>query len=138
MAIPVQLFAMKTSTVKFTALEGSEEHDFSDHITNLTFNPSKGSSTPVVSGRKYSGKSSWSISLGLVQDLDQSGLLRFLMANDGKKMKLEVTFLDNTDTLICDVNIAPAGIGGAAGTDLPTSSVDLEVDGTPEWVPTGA
>ena len=134
MGYPKSLFTLKTTQALFTPVDGGEPLDFSDHINQITLNPSAGGTQFAVSGAKYVAASSWNIQLGLFQDLDKTGFLRFLFANDGKKYKAKFTFLQGQDALQATVNISPASIGGNAGTDLPTSSVTLEIDGAPEWV----
>lgn len=133
--IPTQLFAMKTATVTFTPLDGDGEGvDFSDHINELRLDPSRGSSQMAISGRKYSAPTSWTLSLGLFQDLDQTGLLRWLFDNEGEKFTMHATFLDGSDALEAVITASPAGIGGAASDQLATSTVSLDVDGKPSWI----
>lgn len=140
MSIPSKLFTMTTSTVKFTPLNDTGEPqaesvvDFSDHIEQLTLTPATGAKKLVISGRSYGGSSTWSASLGLVQDLDAKGMLRFLMENEGKKYQVDASFQQGADSLRFIANISPASIGGSASTELPTSSVTLEIDGKPEWI----
>lgn len=133
--LPKKLFAMKTSHVIFTPIEGSgEARDFSPQISELTVTVSTGTSVMAVSGHNYPGDTTYGANLSLYQDIDPAGFLRFLWDNEGKKYTMRVNFVDGADALEGTVTLVPAGIGGQASTDLPTSSITLTYDGKPTWV----
>lgn len=128
-------YALKTATVLMKP-EGSTVYDFSDHVSGIEFHPSSSSSSwTSVSGKtlQEASVSTWSVSLDLVQDLDQAGLLRFLMANDGKKCELLTTFKTGADPCKMTVTLSAANIGGKADGSLAESSVQFPVDGAPQW-----
>ncbi|MDD7687539.1 MAG: hypothetical protein PT944_06470 [Actinomycetaceae bacterium] len=127
---------MKTTKVTFkpTGVEAeSTTYEFGDHISELTVTVTPGTAVTAVSGASYPGSSSYGANLSLYQDLDQKGFLRFLWNNAGKKFTMTVSFVDDADTFEGIVTLVPAGFGGAAGNDLPTSSITLAYDGKPEW-----
>lgn len=138
-SIPVSKpVALKTASVTFTLQgEGNSPQDFSDHVNQIQLDPSKSSGTPFtsVSGKviNASSVSSWAATLGLVQDFDTTGFLRFLLDNDGTKATMKATFETGTNPLECVVTLSAASIGGTADGSNLTSSVTLPVDGKPEF-----
>ena len=138
MVIPLFSYALKTATATFTPLTGgAAATDFSDHITSLQLTPSNPATVPVISGRKYSGRASWDAQIGLVQDLDGTGFLRWLFEHEGESFTANFTFADGSDPVTCEIVAVPAAIGGTAGDDLQTSSVTCPINGRPAWPTTG-
>lgn len=129
----MNLFAMKTTKATFTPIdaESGETVDYSDVINEITLTPSAGSTQMAVSGANYGGQASWSVNLGLFQDIEKEGLLRFLLENEGKKYTALFEFVKGKDPLEAVVTISPASIGGAASNDIATSTVTLPIDGKP-------
>ena len=134
---PKHLFTLKTATAVFTSKADPENSfDFSDHITSLLLQPSAASATPVISGRKFAGQTDWAAQLGLVQDLDKDGFLRWLIEHEGETFTAHFTFADGSDPVKIDLTAVAAGIGGNANdANVAQSSVTLPADGKPEWVP---
>lgn len=129
-------YTLKTATVLFQVEDSSEVSDFSSHIHEVTFNPST-SSTSWTAVNSYvisdAAPATWSLNLGLVQDLEPTGLLRFLLANEGKRAKLLTTFKDGTEPCLTDVTLSPASFGGTAGPNIAQSTVTLPVTGRPDF-----
>lgn len=126
-------FSLKTATVTITP-EGGTVSDFSDHISQIQFDPStSASSWTSVSGKviQENAAPTWAATLALVQDLDQAGLLRYLLTNQGKKATMEVTFKNGTDPCNITVTLSAAGIGGTADGSVLSSSVTFPMDGAP-------
>ncbi len=135
MSIPLFLYALKTATVKLSPLTGTGPvRDFSDHITSLQLVPSSPTKVPVITGRKFAGQASWDAQIGLMQDLADTGFLRFLYENEGEAFKAVFTFADGSDPIELELVAVPAAIGGNAGDDLQQSSVTCPVNGRPSWL----
>lgn len=138
MAQPINPFALKTATALFTLLDGGEAEDFSSHIDTVLFNPSSSAETWTAIDSYSIGENSpetWSLELGLVQDLDQSGLLRFLMEHTGEKATLDVTLKRNAQPIKIVVTLASPSIGGTSDGSIARSTLTLQCDGRPEWQP---
>lgn len=97
----------------------------------LTPNTSSGSWTGV-SGNTVSDQSiaTWGLTLGMIQDVAATGMLRWLLTNEGKKCAF--TFLLTTGvTVAITATISPAEIGGAVTPGPLASTVTLACDGKP-------
>lgn len=136
MATPVAVespYTMKTATVVITP-DGGAASDFSNHIGEITLAPTAQSgSWTAISGYVLQdvGKSTWACTLGIIQDLADSGLLRYLMEHEGEKAEVEATLATGADLLTFTVTLSPSTIGGAAGPNPLSGTVTLPVDGTP-------
>ena len=134
-------FSLKTATVSIKPDGSSTASDFSDHISQIQFDPSTSSASwTSVSGKviQENAAPTWAASLALVQDLDQAGLLRFLLTNQGKKATMDVTFKNGTDPAHISVTLSAASIGGTADGSVAQSSVTFPMDGAPTFTPAGA
>lgn len=135
-AIPVESpYSLKTAKVVITP-EGGTASDFSDHVGEITLTPTaQSASWTAVSGFVLQdvGKSTWACQLGLIQDLADTGLLRYLMTHEGEKALVEATLATGADELSFTVTLSPSTIGGAAGAEPLSGTVTLPVDGAPVW-----
>lgn len=134
MSKPKQMFAMKTSKVTFKT-SSSGVTDFSDAINTVRLNPSTSTNTvPVISGNTWTDSSAatWTLELGLVQDLDPQGLMRYLFDQEGKEVTVYIELAKGSDAITCTVIASPAAIGGSAG-QIAQSSVTLAINGRPVW-----
>lgn len=132
---PVNPYALKTASANFT-LDG-EVHDYSSHIDTIRFIPNSTTTTWTGIDSTVIGDTSpetWQVELGLVQDLDPAGLLRFLMSNTGKKATLNVTLKEGAQPVRIEVTLASAGLGGEANGEIARSSLTLQASGVLEWL----
>lgn len=114
-----------------------EADDFADHVSQVQLDPS----TSATSWRSINGKvrrdqntAEWSCTVGLAQDMDPDGLLRYLLDNEGQTKTVEFVPEDGGPSILVDLVIAPATIGGSADGNILASSVSLAVDGRPQFV----
>ena len=129
-------YVLKTLTAQFKLVGGVTVDDFSDHIDTLELVPT--ATTASWTGAngntvQRNATATWSINLGMVQDLDQDGLLRWLFTNEGRQAYLLATFEDGTDPMLAAVTLAPAGFGGKADGSIPVATVQLPASGKPTW-----
>ena len=129
-------YILKTLSVQFKRAGAVDPDDFSDHVGTFQTTPAAG----VASWTSGNGKTiqrtataTWSVTLGLVQDLDPSGLLRWLLDHEGEQAQVLVTFDTGTDPYVADVTLSPAGFGGAADGSIAAATVSLPVSGSPTW-----
>ena len=102
--------------------------DYTAAVTQVEFSPSTATSTVrTIDGVAHKDQSTaeWSCTIGFVQDLSATGLLRYLLANDGQSK--DVTFTPKTAGPSIDATlvVSPGTIGGTAGADLTTATVTL-------------
>ena len=115
-------YALKNATLSIDA------DDYTAAVTQVEFTPSTATSTVrTIDGVAHKDQSTaeWSCTIGFVQDLSATGLLRYLLANDGQSK--DVTFTPETDGPSIDATlvVSPGTIGGTAGADLTTATVTL-------------
>ena len=72
----------------------------------------------------------WAATLGMIQDVDNTGLVRWLITNEGKKCVL-TALLTTGVTATITVTLSPAQIGGPVGPGYLTDTVTLAADGKP-------
>lgn len=129
-------YVLKTAQAIFTRAGAEDADDFSDHIGEVTLTPtSQSGSWTGITGKTISdqGIATWAATLGLIQDLDDNGLLRWLLQHEGEKATLALTLATGADTITIDVTLSPSQIGGAVGPNPLSGSVTLAVDGKPVW-----
>ena len=102
--------------------------DYTAAVTQVEFTPSTATSTVrTIDGVAHKDQSTaeWSCTIGFVQDLSATGLLRYLLANDGQSK--DVTFTPELAGPSIDATlvVSPGTIGGTAGADLTTATVTL-------------
>jgi hypothetical protein len=133
----VKPYVLKTANVKFKLSGATDTDDFTPHISEIRLTPSTPSgSWTGVSGNVISdqGVATWTAQFGAIQDLDTAGLLRWLLANQGKKADVTAILATGAGTITCTVTLAAGEIGGAVGADPLTFTTPMAVDGTPAWV----
>lgn len=132
----VSPYTLKTASVIFQLSGATTSDDFSDHIGEITLNPSAQSGSWVgVTGNTVSDQATatWAATLGLIQDLDDASLLRWLLTNEGQKATCTAVLASGKDTLTFTFTVTPAQIGGAAGSTPLSSSVTVPIDGKPAF-----
>ena len=129
-------FALKTLETLFKLPASPDPDDFSDHVSQLQLVPTAGSASWTSGNGKTIQRmaaATWAVTLGLVQDLDPSGLLRYLIQHEGDQAQLLATFEDGTDPLRVEVTLSPAGFGGTADGSIAATTVTLAVSGPLLW-----
>lgn len=127
-------YAMKAATLKI------EADDYTAHVNQAEFQPSSSTgSWTGIGGNVIQDQSiaTWTLALGLVQDDDATGLLRYLFDHEGEVKTIELAPRGVGGTKwTAEVTITPANIGGTASNTPVGSTVSLPVNGKP--VPTSA
>lgn len=132
----MSFLTLKTAQVTFTPendSEGTSAKDYSDVILGITLSPSTSTPKMAVSGKQQAGNSTWTLGLDLFQEVDTTGLLRFLLEHEGERYKVHCVLAEGADPIDFVVTLQAAQIGGAASNDIAESSVQLPVDGKPIW-----
>lgn len=123
-------YSLKTATMEIAA------DDFTAAISQVEFAPSTSASTwRGIGGNIVRDQSiaEWSCTIGLAQDLDPTGLLRYLHDNEGAQVAAVFTPLAAGPAITATLILSPGTIGGTAGSDIATASVSLVVVGRPEF-----
>lgn len=134
-------YALKTLAVLIKREGAADPDDFSDHINQLAPAPTAASASWTSGNGKTiqrTASATWQITLGLVQDLDPSGLLRYLLEHEGEQAHLLVTFETDTDPMLAEVTLSPAGFGGTADGSIAATTVTLAVSGPLVWAANAA
>lgn len=122
-------YAMKAATL---TVAGS---DFTAAVSQAEFQPSVSSGTFVSIGGTTvteTATATWTLALGLAQDDNPAGLLRYLYDNEGKAVVVTLRPRATGGTLwTATVIVSPASVGGTAGNAPVTSQVNLAVVGKP-------
>jgi len=120
-------YTMKQATM---LIEGN---NYETALTGVTFNPTKPAPITLINGSKVNGTSSWTVTLGMVQDLSTAGFTRYCLANDGESVA--ATFVPETGgpSVTCTLVVSAAPFGGDAGDQAVTASVTFDVSGTPAF-----
>lgn len=116
------------------AVTGSADTDtLSPQVSEIRFTPTTQSGTWTgIGGNVVSDQSiaTWAATLGMIQDVAATGLLRWLLTNEGKKCTF-TALLTTGVTVTFTATISPAEIGGPVGPGYLTSTVTLAMDGKP-------
>lgn len=131
-------FVLKTATVVFKREGATDSDDFSLHIGDIILNPTiQSGSWTGCSGNVISeqGVATWAAQFGLLQDLEDNGLLWWLMDHEGEKADVTATLKSGADPVYFTVTLSPAQIGGAIGANPLSSSVTMACDGKPTKTP---
>lgn len=123
-------YSLKNATLSIAA------DDYTAAVSQVEFTPATSTSTWRSIGgdvRKAQAIAEWSCTVGLAQDLASTGLLRYLLDNDGQEKVAVFTPVTAGPTITATLVITPAAIGGTAGPDLATSSATLAVVGKPTF-----
>ena len=122
-----------TSTVNAVVAGSSDTDNLSPQVGEVTFAPTTQSgSWTGVGGNVVQSQSiaTWNMTLGCIQDLAATGMLRWLLNNEGKKAVFTIVLITGV-TVTITATISPAQIGGATGNPILTSTVTLACDGKP-------
>ena len=126
---------MKTATVT-AAVTGSADTDtLTPQVGEITLTPTtQTGSWTGVSGNVQSDQSiaTWAVTLGMIQDIATTGMLRWLLTNEGKKATFTCVLVTGV-TVTFTATISPAQIGGAPSAGPLTSTVTLACDGKPSF-----
>ncbi len=123
----------KVATLTAAVVGATDTDTLTPQVGELTFVPTTQSSTWTgIGGNVVSDQSiaTWAVTLGLIQDVDTTGLVRWLLVNEGKKCVL-TALLTTGVTVTITVTLSPAQIGGAVAPGYLTSTVNLAADGKP-------
>lgn len=125
--------AFKVATLT-AAVTGSADTDtLSPQVSEIRYTPTTQSgSWTGIGGNVVQDQSiaTWTVTLGMIQDVASSGLLRWLLTNEGKKCTL-TALLTTGVTATITVTLSPGEIGGPVGPGYLTSTVTLAADGKP-------
>lgn len=130
-------FALKSATFAI----GADIH--TSAVSQVQFDPATQRATwRGIGGNVLTNQSvaEWTATLSFAQDLAAAGLLRYLHENEGKTAKATFTPTGEGTTPVkieADVILAPGAIGGTAGAEFATATVQLGVVGKPKFVGTG-
>lgn len=125
----------KVATLTAAVVGSSDTDTLSPQVSEITFTPtSQSGSWTGVGGNvvQDQGIASWALTLGMIQDVSATGMLRWLLTNEGKKATF-VALLTTGVTATIAAMISPAQIGGAVGPGPLTSTVTLACDGKPAF-----
>lgn len=123
----------KVATLTAAVVGAADTDTLSPQVSEITYTPTTQSgSWTGVGGNVVSDQSisTWTLTLGMIQDVATTGMLRWLLANEGKKCVFTALLTTGVTTTITAV-ISPAQIGGAVTPGPLTSTVTLACDGKP-------
>ena len=115
-------YSLKNATLSIAADE------YTAAVTQVEFSPSTATSTVrTIDGVAHKDQSTaeWNCTIGFIQDLDPSGLLRYLLDHDGESKSVSFVPESGGPTITADLVVSPGAIGGTAGADLAVGSVTL-------------
>lgn len=135
----VSPFTLKTANMVFQLLDGAGQpsgtpDDFTDHIGSISFTPTSQSGAWTGCGGNVvseNGIATWVAGFGLIQDLDDSSFLRWLLTHEGAKATFSGKLKSGTDTVSGTVTLTPAAIGGDIGPAPLSSTVSFPMDSHP-------
>lgn len=102
--------------------------EYTAAVTQVEFSPSTATSTVrTIDGVAHKDQSTaeWNCTIGFVQDLAPTGLLRYLLDNDGQSKDVVFTPKTAGPSIAATLVVSPGSIGGTAGADLTTATVTL-------------
>ncbi len=123
----------KVATVTAAVVGAADTDTLSDQISEITLVPSSQSASwTSVNGKTIQdqGIATWALTLGMIQDVATTGMLRWLLTNEGKKCVFTMLLTTGVTATITAV-ISPAQIGGPVQPGSLTSTVTLACDGKP-------
>ena len=123
----------KVATLTAAIVGATDTDTLTPQVSEITYTPTTQSSTWTgISGNVVSDQSiaTWAVTLGMIQDVDNTGLVRWLITNEGKKCVL-TALLTTGVTATITVTLSPAQIGGPVGPGYLTATVTLAADGKP-------
>ena len=125
----------KVATLTGAVVGSADTDTLSPQVSELTLTPTTQSGTWTgIGGNVVSDQSvaTWAATLGMIQDVASTGMLRWLLTNEGKKC-LFTALLTTGVTVEFTATLSPAQIGGAVAPGYLTSTVTLAVDGKPAF-----
>ena len=123
----------KVATLTGSVTGSTDTDTLSPQVSEITFTPATQSGTWTgVGGNVVSDQSiaTWTATLGMIQDVATTGLVRWLLTNEGKKCTF-TALLTTGVTVTFTATLSPATIGGPVGPGYLTSTVQLAMDGKP-------
>mgnify|MGYP000869351020 CR=1 FL=1 len=123
----------KVATLTAAVVGATDTDTLSPQVSEITFTPTTQSgSWTGVGGNVVSdqGIATWALTLGMIQDVAANGMLRWLLANEGKKCAFTALLITGVAAAIT-ATISPAQIGGGVTPGPLTSTVTLACDGKP-------
>ncbi|MBU4213838.1 MAG: hypothetical protein KJ792_04185 [Actinobacteria bacterium] len=108
--------------------------DYTTAVTQAELQPQTVDAVLGIGGNKYRSPADWKLAVGLLQDDDPAGLLRYLFDHEGETVAFTLVPRDGGTVWSGSTVLSPASVGGSASTALATTTVTLEVIGKP--VPT--
>jgi len=125
--------AFKVATLTAQIAGATDSDVLSPQVGELTLTPSTQSGSWTGIGGNVvqdQGIATWQLTLGMIQDVAATGMLRWLLTNEGKKATF-TALLTTGVTVVITATISPAQIGGAVAPGYLTSTVTLAADGKP-------
>ena len=123
----------KVATLTGAVVGSADTDTLSPQVSEIRFTPTTQSGTWTgIGGNVVSDQSiaRWAATLGMIQDVAATGMLRWLLTNEGKKCTF-TALLTTGVTVTFTATISPAEIGGPVGPGYLTSTVTLAMDGKP-------
>ena len=125
--------SFKTAAVRAAVEVQSDTDEQTPQVGEITFLPSTQTNAWTgVGGNVVSDQSiaTWAFTLGLIQDVAEGGVLRWLLEHEGKKCVFTCVLLTGVTATIT-ATLSPAQIGGPVQAGYLTSTVTLAADGRP-------
>lgn len=123
----------KIATLTAAVVGATDTDTLSPQVSEIRFTPTTQTANWTgVGGNVVSDQSiaTWAMTLGMIQDVATSGLLRWLLTNEGKKAVF-TALLTTGVTVTITATISPAEIGGPVQAGYLVSTVTLACDGKP-------
>lgn len=111
--------------------------DYTAAVSQAQFDPSFSTNTWTGIGGdalSFTSPASWALTVGIAQDLDPAGLLRYLLDHAGETATVTLTPLAAEDPITATVTLAPGTIGGSADGSAAVAVVTMGVQGKPQFV----
>lgn len=127
--------SFKVGTLTAAVVGSSDTDTLSPQVSEITLTPTTQSGTWTgIGGNVVADQSiaTWNVVFGMIQDVAATGMLRWLLTNEGKKCTF-TALLTTGVTATFTATISPATIGGPVGPGYLTSQVTLAMDGKPAF-----
>lgn len=123
----------KVATLTAAVTGSSDTDTLTPQVSEVRFTPSTQTGSWIgIGGNTVSDQSiaTWTATLGMIQDVATTGLVRWLLTNEGKKCTFTLLAITGV-TITFVATLSPAEIGGPVGSSYLTSTVTLAMDGKP-------
>lgn len=123
----------KVATLTGAVVGSADTDTLAPQVSEITLIPTTQSGSWTGIGGNVvqdQGIATWQLTLGMIQDVASSGMLRWLLTNEGKKCAF-TALLTTGVTVAITATISPAQIGGPVQAGYLTSTVTLVCDGKP-------